>query len=408
VHLHPITRWRTALAVVTISALALTAGAALGSRGSADATTITALIGSSGPAETFAVNNAARAWTKRTGIQVNVVVASDLGQQLAQGFASGNPADIFYLGNDQVATYAKAGDLAPLDKLKNVKSFYPSLRAAYTYQGHLYAAPKDFSTLALVLNTASWKRAGLTGKDYPKTWKQLASVAKKLTRSGQVGLCTNPEFHRLGVFMIQAGGWLVAKNGKTATVNSKANLNAFNFVKSMIKAGSMKLTNQIGAGWGGEGFGKQQCAMTIEGNWIAGAMTHDYPNVSYKAVELPAGPAGKGTLQYDGGWGLAAASKNKSDAMALISYLTATKVEMGNAKAFGVMPSVRADAKEWKKLYPQFAAFLAGADYSRSIPTVPDIATVLGDFNQQLQGLPQSSPKPILNRVNGELQSILK
>jgi multiple sugar transport system substrate-binding protein len=408
VHLHPITRWRTALAVVTISALALTAGAALGSRGSADATTITALIGSSGPAETFAVNNAARAWTKRTGIQVNVVVASDLGQQLAQGFASGNPADIFYLGNDQVATYAKAGDLAPLDKLKNVKSFYPSLRAAYTYQGHLYAAPKDFSTLALVLNTASWKRAGLTGKDYPKTWKQLASVAKKLTRSGQVGLCTNPEFHRLGVFMIQAGGWLVAKNGKTATVNSKANVNAFNFVKSMIKAGSMKLTNQIGAGWGGEGFGKQQCAMTIEGNWIAGAMTHDYPTVSYKAVELPAGPAGKGTLQYDGGWGLAAASKNKSDAMALISYLTATKVEMGNAKAFGVMPSVKADAKEWKKLYPQFAAFLAGADYSRSIPTVPDIATVLGDFNQQLQGLPQSSPKPILNRVNGELQSILK
>jgi len=83
-------------------------------------------------------------------------------------------------------------------------------------------------------------------------------------------------------------------------------------------------------------------------------------------------------------------------------------VEMGNAKAFGVMPSVKADAKEWKKLYPQFAAFLAGADYSRSIPTVPDIATVLGDFNQQLQGLPQSDAKPILNRVNSELQSILK
>jgi multiple sugar transport system substrate-binding protein len=408
VHLHRIARWQAALAVVAISALALTAGVALGSRGSEKATTITALIGSSGPAETYAVRNAAKAWTKRTGIQANVIVASDLGQQLAQGFASGNPPDIFYLGNDQVATYAKAGDLAPLDNLKNVKSFYPTLRAAYTYQGHLYAAPKDFSTLALVVNTASWKGAHLTSKDYPKTWKQLATVAKKLTRNGQVGLCTNPAFHRLGVFMLQAGGWLVSKDGRTATVNSKANLTAFNFVKSMINAGSMKLTNQIGAGWGGEGFGKKECAMTIEGNWIAGAMTHDYPTVPYKAVELPAGPAGKGTLQYDGGWGLAAASKNKADAMALITYLTQTKVEMGNAKAFGVMPSVKADAKEWKKLYPQFAAFLAGADYSRSIPTVPDIATVLGDFNQQLQGLPQSSPKPILSRVNGELQSILK
>ena len=401
-----IARWRVALAVITVGALAVTVGAALASPAKSNAVTLTALIGSSGPAETFAVNNAAAAWSKQTGNKVNVVVASDLGQQLAQGFASGNPPDIFYLGNDQVATYAKAGDLATLDDLKNVKTFYPSLRAAYTYKGHLYAAPKDFSTLALVINTTSWSRAKL-GTAYPKTWAQLASVAKKLTRSGQVGLCTNPEFHRLGVFMIQAGGWLVSKDGKTATLNSAANLKAFNFVKSMIKAGSMKLTNQIGAGWGGEGFGKQECAMTIEGNWISGAMTHDYPTVKYKVVELPVGPAGKGTLQYDGGWGLAAASKNKTEAKALISYLTATKVEMGNAKAFGVMPSVVADEKPWKKAYPQFAAFLDGANYSKSIPTVPNIATVLGDFNQQLQGLPNGNPQSILKRVNSELQSIL-
>jgi multiple sugar transport system substrate-binding protein len=390
-----------------VAALALTAGTALGSRQSGKATTLTALIGSSGPAETFAVNNAAKAFTKQTGIQVNVVVASDLGQQLAQGFASGNPPDIFYLGNDQVATYAKAGSLATLDNLKNVKAFYPSLRAAYTYKGHLYAAPKDFSTLALVINVASWQGAKLTAKDYPTTWAQLSSVAKKLTRNGQVGLCTGPEFHRLGVFMIQAGGWLVSKDGKTATVNSKANVAAFNYVKGMIKAGTFKLTNQLGAGWGGEAFGKGMCAMTIEGNWIAGAMTHDYPTVKYKALQLPSGPAGKGTLQYDGGWGMAAASKNKTDAMSLITYLTSPKVQMGNAKAFGVMPSVKANAKEWSKLYPQFAAFLAGAEYSKSIPTVPDIATVLGDFNQQLQGLPQSNAKPILDRVNAELQSIL-
>jgi multiple sugar transport system substrate-binding protein len=411
VHPHRISRtvrWRLALAAVTVGTLAVTAGVALASPASTKATTITALIGSSGPAETYAVKNAANAWSKQTGIGVNVVVASDLGQQLAQGFASGNPPDIFYLGNDQVATYAKTGVLAPLDKLKNVKSFYPSLRDAYTYKGHLYAAPKDFSTLALVVNTASWKGARLTAKDYPKTWKQLAAVAKKLTRNGQVGLCTNPEFHRLGVFMLQSGGWLVSKDGKTATVNSKANVAAFNFVKSMIKNGSMKLTNQIGAGWGGEGFGKKECAMTIEGNWISGAMQHDYPTVGWRVAELPAGPSGiKGTLQYDGGWGLAAASKNKAEAMALITYLTQTKVQMGNAKAFGVMPSVKADRKPWSTLYPKFAPFLAGADYSKSIPTVPNIATVLGDFNQQLQGLPNTDPKTILNRIQSELQSVL-
>ena len=402
-----IARSRVAFLLAIVAALAVTAGTALGAQQRGQATTITALIGSSGPAETFAVDNVAKAWSKQTGIDVKVIVASDLGQQLAQGFASGTPPDIFYLGNDQVATYAKTGSLARLDNLPNRKSFYPSLLAAYTYQGHLYAAPKDFSTLALVINNASWQRAGLKTKDLPKTWAQLASVAKKLTRNGQVGLCTGPEFHRLGVFMIQNGGWLVSKNGKTATVNSKQNIQAFNFVKQMMNAGSFKLTNQLGAGWGGEAFGKQQCAMTIEGNWIAGAMTHDYPSVGYRVAELPAGPAGKGTLQYDGGWGLAQASKNKPDALKLIAYLTARKVQMGNAKAFGVMPSSSANAKAWSKLYPRSAAFLAGASYSKSIPPIPDIATVLGDFNQQLQALPTTNPKQILDRVQAELQAIL-
>src|SRR2546423_12096876 len=80
-----IARARAALVLAMVAALAVTAGTALGSRQSAKATTITALIGSSGPAETFAVNNAAKAFTKQTGVQLNVVVASDLGQQLAQG-----------------------------------------------------------------------------------------------------------------------------------------------------------------------------------------------------------------------------------------------------------------------------------------------------------------------------------
>ena len=398
---------RLAFLSMAVCAAAVAAVTAYGSPTKTQATELTALIGSSGPAETNAVQVATGAWTKRTGIKVNVIVASDLGQQLAQGFASGNPPDIFYLGNDQVATYAKAGNLASLDKLKNVKAFYPSLRAAYTYKGHLYAAPKDFSTLGLVLNTASWKSAGLTAKNYPKTWPQLSSVAKKLTRNGQVGLCTGPEFHRLGVFMIQNGGWLVSANGKKATVNSPANVQAFNYVKTMLGNGSMKLTNQLGVGWGGEGFGKKMCAMTIEGNWIAGAMKNDYPSVGYRVVQLPHGPKSLGTLQYDGGWGLAAASKNKPDAMNLISWLTSQSIQLGNAKAFGVMPSTMSAKKKWLKLYPQWAAFLAGADYSKSIPPVPGIATVLGDFNQQLQALPTTNPKTILDRVQQELQAIL-
>jgi multiple sugar transport system substrate-binding protein len=368
---------------------------------------LTILIASSGDPETNAVKSEVAAWSKKTKIKATVINASNEDQQLAQGFASGHPPDAFYMTNGDVATYAKAGDLAPLDKLTNINSFYKSLRKAYTINGHLYAAPKDFSTLALEINNADWKAAHLTSKDYPKTWAQLQSDAKKLTKGNVVGLESGPQFERLGVFMIEAGGWLTSSNGKKATVNSAANIKALNFVKTMLKGGYFKFSSDLGAGWGGEAFGKGEGAMTIEGNWISGAMTTDYPNIKYTVVPLPAGPHGKGTMQYDGGWSIAKASPNIKATMNLIEYLTSPAVEMKNAKAFGVMPSVSSVSKQWQKQFKSDAAFLASAKFSKGIPPIPNISTVVNDFDSQLQTLSSSDPKTILDRVQQDLQGIL-
>ena len=62
------------------------------------------LIASSGDAETNAVKEAADAWAEETGNTVEVTVASDMNQQLAQGFAGGNPPDVFYLDAARSAT----------------------------------------------------------------------------------------------------------------------------------------------------------------------------------------------------------------------------------------------------------------------------------------------------------------
>lgn len=53
---------------------------------------------------------------------------------------------------DQLATYAKAGNLLAYgDQVKNKDDFYPALVKAFTYKDKFYCAPKDFSTLALVI-----------------------------------------------------------------------------------------------------------------------------------------------------------------------------------------------------------------------------------------------------------------
>ena len=124
---------------------------------------LTVLIGSSGDAETTAVTEAVAAWSEQSGTSAEVIAASDLNQQLSQGFASGSPADVFYLSTDALAGYAANGSLAPYgDDVDNAGDFYPNLIEAFTLDGHQYGLPKDVSTLALLINTQLWEAAGLT------------------------------------------------------------------------------------------------------------------------------------------------------------------------------------------------------------------------------------------------------
>ena len=87
-------------------------------------------------------------------MKAEVTVASDLAQQLSQGFASNNPPDVFYVSTDTLADYAGNGSLyAYGDDLANADDFLPTLVEAFTVDDEFYCAPKDFSTLGLVINT---------------------------------------------------------------------------------------------------------------------------------------------------------------------------------------------------------------------------------------------------------------
>lgn len=371
-------------------------------------TPLTVLIGSSGPAETKAVTSAVASWSSGSGTKASVQAASNLSQQLSQGFASGKPADVFYLGSDTFASYAKAGDLLPYgDRVKNKADFYPSLVKSFTYQGRFYCAPKDFSTLQLEIDSDMWKTAGLTSADVPTTWAQLESVAKKLTTKDHVGLVTSNEYARLGAFMTQAGGNLMNDDSTKATADSAGNVAALDFVKRMLNEGVMKYASGVGAGWGGEAFGKGKAAMTIEGNWIAGAMTSDYPKVHYQVAPLPSGPTGKGTLQFTNCWGIAKDSKNQAAALKLVEQLTTAGDQLQFAKAFGVMPSIRSAAGTWKTTFPQFAPFLDAAAYAKNVPTAVGSADVVTDLNTKLESLKSGDPKTVLAATQKNLQALV-
>ena len=362
------------------------------------------LIGSSGSAETTAVKDAVAAWSKQSGIPAEVKVASDLTQQATQGFAGGKPDDLLYVSTDALAGWAGNGSLEAYgDTLANKADFYPKLVEAFTVDGKFYCAPKDFSTLALVINTKLWKDAGLTDNDVPKTWADLEAVAKKLTRGKVKGLVVSNEIQRLGVFMAQNGGGLVT-DGK-ATANSQQNIDALTFVKKMLNDGEAAYNSQVGAGWGGEALGKGLAAMVIEGNWITG-VKKDFPDLDFTVAELPSGTQ-QGTLQYTNCWGIAADADNKEGAKSLVEFLTTADQQLAFAKAFGVMPSVQSAADGYKSANPTMVPFINGAAYAQNLPAQEGASDVLSELNSKLAKLPTSDPKAILDATQTDLEAVV-
>jgi len=148
--------------------------------------------------------------------------------------------------------------------------------------------------------------------------------------------------------------------------------------------------------------------MTIEGNWITGGLQNDFPDVKYTIAELPAGPAGQGTLQFSNCWGIAADSPNQAAALELVEQLTSADSQLAFSKAFGPMPSIQSAAADWSSANPTLVPFLAGADYAKGVPTVKGAADVVTDFNSQLESLKTGDPQQILDSTQSNLEALLK
>lgn len=390
--------------VVTLAACAGGSGGSGGDGGETSGQELTMLIGSSGDAETQAVQAAADAWAEETGNTVEVIAANDLVQQLGQGFSGNNPPDLFYMPWDQFQTYAAQGFIEPYaEDLENAGDFLPALVEQFSYDGQFYCAPKDFSTLGLQINTEAWEAAGLTDADIPTTWDELATVAQTLTTGEQVGLSMGREYARVGVFMNQAGGSLV-EDGEVVA-DSEANAEGLAYLQELIAAGSLKFPQELEAGWGGEAFGLGKAAMVIEGPWINGAMANDFPERQFISVELPEGPEGPSTFAFSNCWGMPVGSETRDATIDLIEFLTSDEQQLAFSEAFGVIPSTESGSAAYAEQFPENEAFVAGVEYADSPVAFQGAAAAIADFNTQLEQLGSAEPSTLLGSLQSNLQA---
>jgi multiple sugar transport system substrate-binding protein len=356
-----------------------------GTTGAETGAKLTMYAFSSSPAEDAVLRKAIDDYNKKGRNTVELKVLPEYDTALTTALSGGEPPDVFYVNDNKLPDFGKNGVLEPIgDKVDNPGDFYDTLKQSFTYKGTYYCAPKDFSTLQLVYNTDDFAAAGLKP---PTTWDELTAAAKALTKPGHPGLVMNPEFYRWGVFMAQAGAWPTNDDITKMTMDTAEMRAALTYVSENHKAGNFGTPASTGTGWGGEALGKGKTSMTIEGNWIVGAMKNDFPTVKYAVAELPAGPKGKGTMSFSVCYGVAKAGKNKAAALDFVKFLTSPEEQLAVTKEFPVMPSRKSLAEQWLAGKPELKAFVSGAGYARKSVFVPGFSTVIDTFNDGIQGL---------------------
>lgn len=171
---------------------------------------------------------------------------------------------------------------------------------------------------------------------------------------------------------------------------------ALRFVRDLLTSGVAKFPKQLGAGDGSEAFGTGKAAMVIDGNWMIGGMREDYPDVKYRVVPLPKGPAGSGTLSFTECWGISAKSEYQEQAKSLVDGLMEPQQQLTFAEVFGVMPSRQSARAQYEAKFPDQAGFLQGVENAQGPVTHSKMDPVMTDLDNKLQQLPGIDPAQVL------------
>jgi multiple sugar transport system substrate-binding protein len=129
------------------------------------------------------------------GIKVNLNVlpyGRDAVMKLVASFmAGGEQYDVFVLDCVDVARYASAGWLYPIDDLVSDayrKDIIPFAKEGMMYQGKWYGLPWASEWKSFVYNDKMLKKAGLGA--FPKTWKEVVAYSQKLQKNKVVKYAT--------------------------------------------------------------------------------------------------------------------------------------------------------------------------------------------------------------------------
>ena len=248
--------------------------------------------------------------------------------KLKAQMAGGTAPDVFYVDDQLMNAFASSGQLLALDDYMSQAGvsrddFIPALLTIFTQDGKTYALPKDWGTLGLVYLPEAFQAASIDEPTDDWTWDDLRTAAKAIADNGTYGgFCMGADWARFAPFVFSNGGSFASDDFQTATLDTPEVKEMATLVADMYKEGSLVKPADVGASWCGEAIGKKLVGMTTEGGWMVNFMKQNYPDVEWKAIQIPQGPKNRADVIFTNGVGVNAATQYPNAAAAFAIFLT--------------------------------------------------------------------------------------
>lgn len=292
-----------------------------------------------------------------TGAKVDKKVYTDYNTQMQTDLVGKTAPDVFYVDASMYPFFQSQGALAPLDK-KEFESdkFYSTLIDTFSTDGEMYAAPKDFSTLALYLNTEIFEKTGVSVDEVPASYEEMVTwlpgfqekIDKAYGKGKVSAMSYNPEMSRNLHIAQRDGGAIEDKDGRS-TLSDKKVVDNFSILNDLVATKAFVTPQDIGAGWNGEAFGTGKLAMMEEGNWVYQNLNNDYKDIKYTVKPMQTYKGEKGSMMFSVGWGKYSGTKQSDLADKWIKYVTGKEGMELWVTGTGTLPS-REDVAESAKI----------------------------------------------------------
>ncbi len=259
-------------------------------------------------------------------------------------FASNLEPDVIFINNQYIPIYIKANLLENLTPYfqETKEVFFDSALESFTYNKEIYAIPRDISNLVIYCNKNIFQAENILFPQHLENLEELKELAQKLTNNKHFGINTEETNIYWLNFLASNGTGAISDDRKKIIINSQKSIETLNLYSDFINKYHISPSKaEIGSMTTAQMFVNQKLAMYIGGRWMVPKFRE---TIIFNWDVIPFPFTKNSKLYIDAsGWAVAKNSKNKTEAIKFVKYLSSKSAAEKFAQSGLIIPA-RKDA----------------------------------------------------------------